>query len=125
MCKWHKKIQCLNWHPKVALCGSVALCAKVAENCENDEWGHQVWRASRPRGEMLVGEVVKRIEDWRKLASYAIDSLIERDMSVHFGNWRYFGPEVAKVGLDIESTVWDAVLEEVVVDLIVSTSKRY
>lgn len=85
-----------------------------------------VCRSSRPRGELLVVQVGKQIDEWRQLASYAIDSLIERDMSVHFGNWQRFGREAAEVGLEIEDTVWEDMLEEVVADMnIVSTSKQY
>ncbi|XP_024376686.1 uncharacterized protein [Physcomitrium patens] len=77
----------------------------------------------RPRGQSLVEEVFRKIKEWRKLASFAIDSLIERDMNMHFGNWTNLHPEVAEVGMDIESSLWKSMLEELVID-IGSASKK-
>ena len=68
-------------------------------------------------------EVYKKIEEWRRLAAYDIDFLVERDMCMSsFGSWKDFNVEVPEVGLDIESMLWKAIVEEAVVDIL-STSK--
>lgn len=77
----------------------------------------------RPRGQKLVEEVYKKIEEWRKLASHGTDSLVEGDMCVSSGSWKNFSAEVATVGMDIESMLWEAIVEEAVVDIL-STLKR-
>lgn len=87
------------------------------------EMGIQWYSNSRPRGQKLVEEVYRKIEDWRKFTSLSIDFLIERDMGVRYGDWRGFSAEVAEVGMDIESMLWKAIVEEVVMDM-VNTSKR-
>lgn len=96
---------------------------KLLFDCVNEAFG--VGRipelVCRPRGQELVVSVAKKIDEWRKLASFAIDSLVERDMSIHLGSWKHIGPEFAEVGVEIESMVWKGILDDVVVDLVVST----
>lgn len=98
--------------------------AFASRNGCSESMGLQTWCCSRrSRGEKLVEEVYKKIVEWRKLAALSIDSLIERDMGSRCGKWTSFGAEVAEVGMDIESMVWEAMVEEVVMDM-VATWKR-
>jgi hypothetical protein len=105
---------------------------KLLFDCVNEAFGLVLWRCrgsemgppvQRPWGQKLVEEVYKKIEEWRRLAAYDIDFLVERDMCMSsFDSWKDFNVEVAEVGLDIESMLWKAIVEEAVVDIL-STSK--
>lgn len=70
----------------------------------------------------LVEEVQEKIDGWRELASHAIDTLIDIDMSGRVGKWTDFSEEVSDIGAEIEGMVWQVMVEEVVVDLAKSRS---
>jgi len=65
----------------------------------------------------LVDEVQEKIIGWRDLASHAIDTLIDIDMSGKEGKWTDFSEEISEIGVEIEGMVWQVIVEEVVLDL--------
>ena len=65
----------------------------------------------------LVEEVQEKINGWRELASHAIDTLIDIDMSTRLGKWTDFSEQVAEVGAEIECMVWQVMVEEFVLEL--------
>jgi len=65
----------------------------------------------------VVEEVHEKINGWRELASHAIDTLIDLDMSSKEGKWTEFSEDVLEIGAEIEGMVWQVMVEEVVLDL--------
>lgn len=104
-------------------CVNEAFCFKLGRYKDPQPWVRSPLMSPRPTGQKLVNEVYGKIEEWRQLASNAIDTLIDNDMSIRFGKWKDFSQEVAEVGLDIERMLWKVIIEEVVLD-ISTTCKR-
>lgn len=68
-------------------------------------------------GELLVKEVYRMICHWKDIAGNVLDDLIDYDMNVPEGRWVDFSEEVADIGLDIERTLLEGIIEEVAKDL--------
>lgn len=69
-------------------------------------------------GEELVHEVHRMICHWKDIAGHCLDDLIDYDMNVPEGRWVKFSHEVADVGLDIERSLLQHLIAEVVDELI-------
>lgn len=65
----------------------------------------------------LVEEVHDQINEWRNLASHAIDTLIDIDMSTRAGKWTDFSEEVAEMCTEVEALLWNVMMDEVVHEL--------
>ena len=81
-------------------------------------------QSPRVTDEKLVEEVYAKILEWQELPSYSISGLIEKDMGSRVGKWSNLSEEIAEVGLEVECMVWKAILEDVVLDLIITTSEK-
>lgn len=81
-------------------------------------------QSPRVTDEKLVEEVYAKILEWQELSSYSISGLIEKDMGCRVGKWSNLSEEIAEVGLEVECMVWKAILEDVVLDLIITTSEK-
>lgn len=68
-------------------------------------------------GDELVHEVHRMFCHWKDIAGHCLDDLIDYDMNVPEGRWVKFGHDVADVGLDIERTLLQVLITEVVDDL--------
>lgn len=95
---------------------------KLLFDCVNEAFSQnarepkQPW-LRRPVRQRLVEEVQEKINGWRELASHAIDTLIDIDMSSRAGKWTDFSEQVSEIGAEIEGMVWQVMVEEVVLDL--------
>ena len=81
-------------------------------------------QSPRVTDEKLVEEVYAKILEWQELPSYSISGLIEKDMGSRVGKWSNLSEEIAEVGLEVECLVWKTILEDVVLDLIITASEK-
>jgi hypothetical protein len=98
-------------------CVNEAFSQNVRHFKDPQPWLRRPVLRSRSVRHKLVEEVQEKINGWRELASHAIDTLIDIDMSTRVGQWTDFSEEVAEVGAEIECMVWQVMVEELALEL--------
>ncbi|XP_022722456.1 uncharacterized protein LOC111279709 [Durio zibethinus] len=70
------------------------------------------------RNEWLVEEVYKEISGWRGMGDCMVDELVDKDMSSQYGKWLDFEVDAFELGADIEGQILNALVDEVVAEVL-------
>ncbi|KAG9139436.1 hypothetical protein Leryth_021584 [Lithospermum erythrorhizon] len=91
-------------------------CRKYA-GCGYNSWakGHSVVR----RKERLAQEVYHEITSWSGMGHCMVDELVDNDMSSKFGRWDDYECEAFELGMQIEKSLLNSLIDEVVADMLV------
>ncbi|KAK4405498.1 hypothetical protein Sango_0556300 [Sesamum angolense] len=70
------------------------------------------------RKEKLAEDVHKEISRWSCMGDFMVDELVDNDMSSQHGRWLDYETEAFELGIQIESTILDSLIDEVVTDIL-------
>ncbi|GLT32537.1 hypothetical protein SLA2020_071980 [Shorea laevis] len=85
--------------------------------------GFRMWvkgMAMLRRKEWLAGEVYKEISRWRGMGDCMVDELVDKDMSSQYGKWLDFEVDAFLLGSEVESQIFNTLVDEVVADILPS-----
>lgn len=85
--------------------------------------GFRMWvkgMAMLRRKEWLAGEVYKEISRWRGMGECNVDELVDKDMSSQYGKWQDFEVDAFLLGSEVESQIFNTLVDEVVADILQS-----
>ncbi|XP_047174719.1 uncharacterized protein LOC124842304 [Vigna umbellata] len=83
--------------------------------------GYKMWAkgvAMVRRNEWLAKEVWKEISSWRDMRDSMVDELVDRDMSIQYGQWLDFEVDTFQLGAMVEDQIFDSLVDEFVAEIL-------
>lgn len=84
--------------------------------------GYRLWSKGMRlinRKDKLAEDVCKEICTWRGMGDNMVDELVDSDMSSQYGRWLNFEIEAFEVEMELESSILNSLIDEVVDDIFV------
>nr|KYP57910.1 hypothetical protein KK1_004195 [Cajanus cajan] len=79
--------------------------------------GYKMWTkgvAMVRRNEWLAREVYKEISCWRDMGDSMVDELVDRDMSIQYGQWLDFEVDTFELGAVVEVQIFNSLVDDLV-----------
>ncbi|KAJ6312370.1 hypothetical protein OIU77_013997 [Salix suchowensis] len=83
--------------------------------------GYKAWvkgTAMVRRKEWLGEDLCKEILEWSSMGDCMVDELVDKDMSSQYGRWLNFEVDAFEFGAEVESQVFNSLVNEVVADML-------
>jgi len=83
--------------------------------------GYKMWAkgvAMVRRNEWLASEVWKEISSWRDMGDSMVDELVDRDMSIQYGQWLDFEVDTFQLGAVVEDQIFDSLVDDFVAEIL-------
>ncbi|KAJ6772158.1 hypothetical protein OIU74_018401 [Salix koriyanagi] len=83
--------------------------------------GYKAWvkgTAMVRRKEWLGEDLCKEILEWSSMGDCMVDELVDMDMSSQYGRWLDFEVDAFEFGVEVESQVFNSLVNEVVADML-------
>ncbi|KAJ6432036.1 hypothetical protein OIU84_019320 [Salix udensis] len=83
--------------------------------------GYKAWvkgTAMVRRKEWLGEDLCKEILEWSSMGDCMVDELVDKDMSNQYGRWLDFEVDAFAFGVEVESQVFNSLVNEVVADML-------
>ncbi|KAJ6772166.1 hypothetical protein OIU74_018407 [Salix koriyanagi] len=83
--------------------------------------GYKAWvkgTAMVRRKEWLGEDLCKEILEWSSMGDCMVDELVDKDMSSQYGRWLDFEVDAFEFGVEVESQVFNSLVNEVVADML-------
>ncbi|KAL9325605.1 hypothetical protein ACSQ67_006250 [Phaseolus vulgaris] len=83
--------------------------------------GYKMWAkgvAMVRRNEWLAREVWKEISSWRDMGDSMVDELVDRDMSIQYGQWLDFEVDTFQLGAVVEDQIFDSLVDDFVAEIL-------
>ncbi|XVF31447.1 hypothetical protein REPUB_Repub16aG0146900 [Reevesia pubescens] len=76
------------------------------------KWGKLIQKSG-----WLAEELYKEILGWKNMGDIMVDDLVDKDMSIKYGKWLDFDMEAFEEGVEIETSIFTCLVDELVFDL--------
>ncbi|KAK2990279.1 hypothetical protein RJ640_014731 [Escallonia rubra] len=70
------------------------------------------------RKEWLAEEIYKQISGWKRMGTYMVDELVDKDMSSQYGGWLDYEVQAFELGVEVERRILNSLVNEVVADIL-------
>ncbi|KAK3008547.1 hypothetical protein RJ639_013392 [Escallonia herrerae] len=70
------------------------------------------------RKDWLAEEVYKQISGWKRMGTYMVDELVDKDMSSQYGGWLDYEVQAFELGVEVERRILNSLVNEVVADIL-------
>ncbi|KAK7387962.1 hypothetical protein VNO78_22761 [Psophocarpus tetragonolobus] len=85
--------------------------------------GYKMWAkgvAMVRRNEWLAMEVYKEISSWRDMGDSMVDELVDRDMSIQYGQWLDFEVDTFQLGALVDHQIFNSLVDDLVAEIMQS-----